>query len=475
MTEAEQIEAELDALARLEAANPAVTFWTDPPGVGCWGMADWQRTLALDPSPRVFLRKGNKVGGSTWLHWTAKAYLDGWHPVWKRPRRPVRIAYIAADLEQSYKRDVSPRLREFFLDHDLSARCHYDGAKGFIVGGGRGLETRRGDLIAFFSGHQGALALAGGSYDVVLVNEPPRQHIWAEALRSAAEHAAPVFVNFTPLPPESLVGGDDLVWLRGEVEDQAKGWSQHVIPLRPDTAPHRTQASIDRQIADMLSWERAQREDAAWEGPAPDRMLEGFSEAVVSDVLGYHGLARILLALDHGERPGNQICLLAYSWVTGGEAFIHIWNEYVSAGRTTEEQDAVFIAGMLDRHDHELLEVDAAVGDVNSAGKSRAGDSVNQALEAAFAQLAGIGRAPFQIVKPRKGRGSVLRNVRLTNSAMLSGRCKIHPRCVQLLRSVKFWRGRDDEHKHAVDALLYLGSEVDPTRGPHGTGRISVT
>jgi hypothetical protein len=456
--------ADLDALIVAESEAPAAAFWLDPPGVGLWGMADWQREIVNDPSPRVFLRKGNKVGGSAILSWAIRAFLGGFHPspAWQRPRRRATVLYVAADLDSSYKTDVSPRLREFFPDCDLSDRCMYDPIRGFVVAGGRGLETRDGDQIIFRSGTQTALAVAGTSVDAVVMNEPPRQHIWSEALRAAAEHMAPVLVNFTPLPPESLVGGDNLKWCRAEIEKPDGGWSEHVVPLRYDTAPHRTRESVDRQIADMLAWERAQRRDAQWDGPAPDRMLDGFSDAIVSDTVAFAGEVAVRLGFDHGERPGAEFCLLAYQWEERDGVCLHVWDEYESQGRTTEQQDALRIEAMLGRHDLELLNVDDAVGDVNSAGKSRAGTSVNEEFEAAFALLSGLGRPPFRIAKPSKGKGSVLKAVRIVNAAMLHGRLKIHPRCVRLLESVARWNGRDNDHKHAVDALLYLAGRISP-------------
>ena len=87
MTPAER--AEWDALAALEAelsvleaSSPAARFWVDPPGLGCWGMADWQRDVVGDLSRtnRLLVRGGNKIGKTTLLSWIAWTYLLGWLP-----------------------------------------------------------------------------------------------------------------------------------------------------------------------------------------------------------------------------------------------------------------------------------------------------------------------------------------------------------------------------------------------------------
>ena len=486
MTPAERAEwdelAALEAeLSVLEAASPAARFALDAPGPGLWGAADFQRALALDTSKRIFLRKGNKVGGSTWLHWTAKAFFDGWHPTLPRPKRPARIAYIAADLEQSYKRDVAPRLREFFLDCDLSERCHYDGAKGFMVGGGRGLETANGDLIAFFSGHQAALALAGGSYDLVMVNEPPRPHIWAEALRAAAEHGASVLVNFTPLPPESLVGGDDLTWLRKEIEDPAKGWSQHVVPLRPDTAPHRTKAGIDRQIADMYAWEVAQRRDGEWEGPAPARRLDAFGpgcQFLLSPQPAPWTLpglppgaeVKVGLSADHGEKANKEVWLL-WVWIgTRRDSVIWVIDEYISPGRTSIEQDAQGVVGMMAPWGLTPSHADIIVGDTNSSGKGDVlAETVNQRFQMAFDDLG----YPARVQSADKGADSVALGALVLNDGFATGRLWINQLCGALCRAAGRWDGGNDKFKDCVDSLRYgPGSQIEPVLGAARAARM---
>jgi hypothetical protein len=458
----------LDGVADVDEANPAASFYLDPPGLGRWGMSDWQRRVLNDPSNRILVRKGNKVGGSCLASLAIKAYLDGWHPTWRRPNRPVDVLYVAADLDTTYRKDVSRRLREFFTDADLSPRCTFDRARGFMVAGSRGIETKNGDLVSFVSGTQAALSLSGSSADVIAVNEPPREAAWGEVTRAAAEWGAPILVNFTPLPAESMVGGDDLTWFKKQIE--GSGWSEHVIPLRYHTAPHRRPEDIDQQILDMFPWERAQREDAAWQGPAPDRRFANFDDARCifrgDSLLELPGLRRgeqlmIGLGFDHGELTGHQTCILG-AWVDRpSDPRAWALDCYVSTGRTTTAQDASGVAGMLGRRGLGLLQVDRAVGDINSAGKSSEFDKVNAEFESEFKLLAGTRQAPFVMANANKRPGSVRYGEHVLNESF--GRevdgvpaLMIHERCEPLIVACRRWNGKRDKHLHLIDTSRYL-------------------
>ena len=454
------LDADLDDLAAAEAANPAATFWLDPPGRGCWGMAPWQRAVAEDPSRRILVRKGNNTGGSALAAWTTRAFLGGWHPRWKRPPGRCRVLFLCADLDSTYKDDVAPVLREFWPDCDLSPRCSFDGMRGFMVAGARGIETAWGDSILFRSGTQTALALSGAKVQLVVINEPPRQHIWGEAMRAASSDA-PVFVDFTPLPPEGLVGGDDLRWLRQVVA--AEDWSEHVVPLRPETAPWRTPAAIEQQIRDMLPWERAQRRDAAWEGPAPDRRLACFddSRVFVGDLDALPGCPpsadlRVGLGADHGELTGREAWVLALWTGRGLDARAWILDCYESRGRTTVDDDAHAVVSMLGRRRLRLDQVDTAIGDVNSAGKSSRMRTVNEEFEDAFRRIAGSRATPFRVTGASKGPGSVAYGAHVLDDALGRGALFVHERAEPVVRAFRRWSGSDDEHKHLVDACRYL-------------------
>ena len=163
------------------------------------------------------------------------------------------------------------------------------------------------------------------------------------------------------------------------------------------------------------------------------------------------------MACDHGELPGKEIALLVYMWLDKdtGRPFAHIAREYKSPGRTTEAMDAMAIKNILEEEGLSLLSVDDAVGDVNSAGKSRAGSSVNEIMSESFAVLNG-GRRPFRISKPRKGPGSILRGANAVNTAFLDDRLTIDPSCIHLIDSLSHWRGKSSSpFKDAFDALSY--------------------
>lgn len=458
---AEQRSAILRGVAAKRRASPAAVFWRDAPGVGRFGMAPWQRAVALDKSRRVLVRKGNNTGGTGLAAWTVRAFLGGFHPTWRRPPGRCRVLFLAADLDGTYKDDVAPVLREFFPDCDLSPRCSFDGMRGFVVAGARGIETRWGDSVLFRSGTQTALALSGAKVQLVVVNEPPRRHIWGEAMRAASSDA-PVLVDFTPLPPESLVGGDDLAWLRAVVAEE--DWSEHIVPLRPETTPWRTPAAIEQQIRDMLPWERAQRRDAAWEGPAPDRRLAMFDDSHIfrarpGDWEALPGCPpgveiRIGLGADHGELTGREAWVLG-AWIgRGAAARAWVLDCYESPGRTTVDDDAHAVVAMLARWGLDLGAVDEAVGDVNSAGKSSRMRTVNEEFEAAFRRL-GVGRVP-PVRSAVKGPGSVAHGAHVLDDALGRGALWVCDGAGAVVRAFRRWDGSDDEQKHVVDCARYL-------------------
>lgn len=461
---------ELDRLAAIEAANPCSTWWLDPPGIGRWGAADWQRAAVLDPARNVIVRKGNKVGGTTLLSWTAWAFLLDIHPRLRRPRgRPAVVLYAAADLENAYADDVCRSLHEFHTPAALSPACRYSETEGYRAHGHRSLLLRDGSRIVFRSGRQEGLAVAGIWADLVLVNEPPRRNLWGEIMRAAGQAQAPVLMSFTPLPPEGLPRDDDLQWLQTIIADRAAGWSEHVVPLAPDTAPHRTPAAIAEQVANMHPWERPQRQGAAWEGPAPARSLANWDDTQVWRGDGWErlpgageGEIRLGLGADHGELGGHEVVLLIAWRGRGRDALLWVVDEYQSPERTTIAQDAAAVIRMLARHGLSPAEIDEARGDVNTMGKSRL-TSVNAELSRELASQS-TGKAPrFQAAD--KGAGSVALGVRLIDNGLGERRVWVHERCQGLRRALRRWKGDDDDFKHWIDSWRYIAvPHLDPGR-----------
>ena len=180
---------------------------------------------------------------------------------------------------------------------------------------------------------------------------------------------------------------------------------------------------------------------------------------------------RVGMGWDHGEQPGKEVCVLFQYWTNDrGERCAHVFDLYVSGGRTTEEDDARFVTEILERWGISPFEINKAHGDTNSAGKSRL-TSVNRALEHAFAALYRLPRnaPPFRIYPAKKGAGSVNFGLKVLNAAFIQGRLTVHERCAPLVRALRYYRGgkagRDAEHSDKIDPLRYaLTDWLEPTR-----------
>ena len=410
--------------------------------------------------------KANKVGGSFALVAEALGFSTGNHPYRDMPT-PNTGLIVVPDLDASYADDLCVCFRELLPDYMLARNCSYSMANGYKSGGRRGLTLHNGSRILFRSSWQAPRALAGIKVDWLGINEPPVRSLWGEILRSVFQSQGPVLMQFTSVQDPDKPS-QDLTWLRKEIEDPEKGWSRHEVPLSYENAPHRSKASIDAQMRDCAEWEYDQRILAKWDAPATDRAFDGFDGPVDDDPRGDYPVG---MCWDHGEGPGKEVCHLYQYWTNDrGERCAHIFDSYVSPGRTTEAMDARKVAEMLDRWGVSPFEIERACGDTNSAGKSRL-TTVNRTLEYAFADLYKLPHhaPPFRIVPAKKGAGSVSYGCRVLNAAFIQGRLTVHKRCAPLVRALRYYKGgkagRDAEHSDKTDAARYgLTDWLEPTR-----------
>ena len=106
--------------------------------------------------------------------------------------------------------------------------------------------------------------------------------------------------------------------------------------------------------------------------------------------------------------------------------------------------------------------VDRWVGDRRYGGKRFGGKMGNARLTSALERELGVGTAslPFRIRTAHKPRGSVYEGSSIINSCMITKGFFVDPRCKQLIKSLEHWTFRDDENKHAIDALRYGAVEL---------------
>jgi len=436
---------------RLAARNPLLRYAPGPPHARF--LRDRSRFRLL----RAPNQSGKTVVGAADLIW----HCLGRHPYQPVADRPIRAAVIAYSFEQS--KVIQRKIHELLPDGVLDSRTHYDSVLGFRH---RRIGFASGSTVRILTASQGTIALASDTLDYVWPDEPLPPDVYAELMARVTQTGGRVSMTMTPI-------GRPVGWLRAAVEEEGSPWSETHFGLSVANCPWMTQGMVDEATRACLPIERPQRIRGEWEGVTVDRLLDGFDEDTVSDEEPT-GEVQVLLGADHGERPGSEVWVLLFAWRAGGAWHAHVWDEYQSRSRTTPEQDAEHVRRMLERHGLSLYDVDRARGDVNTAGKSHARWTVNEAFERAFAALAG-GHRPFAIERPRKGPGSIMRAARVVNVALLDRRLRVHPRCERIIETMRHWTGADDDLKHPFDALGYITYDLlDPTDAP-AHGRIAVT
>ena len=117
---------------------------------------------------------------------------------------------------------------------------------------------------------------------------------------------------------------------------------------------------------------------------------------------------------------------------------------------------------MLRRQGMNYHSVDRWVGDRKYGGKRYGGKMGNNRLMRALEREIGVGAGslPFTIRTAHKPRGSVYEGCSILNECMIHNGFYIDPRCKQLIKSLQHFTFKDDENKHAIDALRYGAIEL---------------
>ena len=118
---------------------------------------------------------------------------------------------------------------------------------------------------------------------------------------------------------------------------------------------------------------------------------------------------------------------------------------------------------MLRRNRLEIANINHWTGDRAHGGKRYGGRMSNRMLMSSFAHILGYpaGRLNFRISDAYKPAFSVYYTCQRLHETMAKDRFQVHPRCKNLIKSIKFWtvkRGTLDpnsEFKHSIDALRY--------------------
>jgi len=363
---------------------------------------------------------------------------------------------------------ICRKLHEVCALSELHPDTRYVEGAGFFTNGARRVKYANGSTMEFRSGRSDVQALEALTADWVWVDEVPNETHWGGIVRAAFAKNAPIWMTFTPI-------GRPVAWLKEKVEgdeiagiEPAKGadgepiWRQYVPQLSVRECYWLTDERIAQIIEEYPEEERLQRTKGSWEGITTERAFTAYTNHAVESYNAPPSDAQWALGMDHGELAGHETAVLV-AYVRGRD-WTTLWvvDEYISASRTTEEDDARGLMAMFARNGIRATQIARAVGDTNSGGKGARGESINSIISRAVASECGFAahRPPFTLEPANKKGGMMAAGVKLINNGLARGQLHVSPRCRQGQASLRHWRGKDDEYKHWVDAFRYIATPL---------------
>lgn len=436
-----------------------------------------QQRVAEDVAPKAIWRDGNRLGKSQLLAWETLHRARGTHPFKMTHRPPVNILLASVSLDQMMP--LMGKLWELVPKDEIDPRNSFDAGRGitgkpprivFVKGPGKGT------VISFATYKQGTTRIAGGEYHFVGLDEPCPEGMWGEVMPRVFSTHGDILVTFTPTPDmPSQKYMADLV-KRGRVHEHNFHLKEENCWVQGAPRPFYTQAEIDEYTHDLLGHERMMRIEGAWEPIFTHRWLLNYNEKNVSKWSEPPAGAYLGIGIDHGAAAGKQAAMLvAFEDREGDNPRVWYWDESVSDGYTTPEDDARSILDMLGRHSLSYDDVDEWVGDRPTGENRYLVGKNNKDLRR---QLARLLRRPVEKTKtihtPYKWQGSVSHGLRMINglfgraTANGSPAAVVSPRCETFIEFCRTFRGSSrDPLKDVGDAGRYITERAIKRQGRH--------
>jgi phage terminase large subunit-like protein len=426
-----------------------------------------QHTFLHDPSKRKLLRCGNQWGGKTTaglaeVNWRC----TGKHPYLKTHTPPIEAWIVCASWSQS----VSIQKKFWMLaDKDeLDPNTEFSPLKGF-VGKNPAVLYRNGSIVRFKTTNQGGLNLAGSTIHVVHIDEPTEPRIYSELQKRVARTNGVIIITLTPI-------NGPVDWLRemcenGQIVDHHYRLEpQNLIPvgcsqpLRLEDGTAMDAEWCEKIRAETMDAEEGVVVDGEWEIRVEGRIFTAFDKTKHVVTRPPRGKFKLCLGMDHGDGANfSEAAYLVAVDDLGATQKVHVLDEYVSEQSTTPDMDADGIVAMLARNGVVWEDLDMVYGDRSYGGRFRGlSKKSNSDLVRSIAKIVGV---PYNKLRPfvntvkrgeGHGRGSVDQGLRYLHHNMVRpGHFSVSPRCSRLIESLDKWDGRDDQWKHAIDALRY--------------------
>ena len=429
-----------------------------------------QHRFLSDPSRRKLLRAGNQAHGKTTAG-LAEVHFKcvGAHPFLPLVHDPPIEAWVVC---ASWSQSVA--IQQKFWDLTgrtgaLAADTVFDPLRGFR-GKNPAVMYRNGSVVRFRTTMQGGLNLSGATIHHALFDEPPcSARVYGEVQKRVLRTAGTVALTLTPI-------NAPVDWLREAVEagrisdTHVRLEAANMIPVsssRPlcleDGTPM-DEAWIESVLLETLGMEIPVVCHGEWELRVEGRTFTAWDTTrhISADLPA--GSLVVCVGLDHGDGENfSQVAVLVAVDDTGDYPRVAVLDEYISPGTTTPDMDAAGAVAMLSRSGLGWASVDRAHVDRKYGGRR---NSLSKKSNAAFIRALGrVLKTPAAAIKPEirtvkrgkgHGRGSVDHGCRFLHQCMVRpGHFQVHPRCTRLIESLNRWDYRDNEYKHAIDALRY--------------------
>lgn len=433
-----------------------------------------QQAFASCPDREAVWRDGNQLGKSFALAFDLLHRCRGTHPYTKTRRPPIKALVISVSYEQ-----MVPLMEKIW---QLCPKDEIDPGNGFEEGRGiTGKPPRivftsgpgKGSVITFATYSAGTTRVAGGTYDIVVLDEPPTEAMYGEVRPRILRRRGVIRIGMTPTPDMP-----DVSWLRkkvvppgqplepGQVREYNFGLKAEHLQPPGYPRPWLDQQEIDEYAAGLLANEREMRTKGSWDQTVTGRWLDAFDESVHVVDVSLRRLKgwRLLLGMDHGTPgEGRQSAMLIAAKDGHTPRPKVVWlDESVSEGFTAPEHDAKGILDMLARNGLTYDHVDEWIGDVPASSEILNVTKSNAEIRKWLAILLGREEARLKrIATPYKFERSETTGLRVMNTIfsrkddeLPDGR--VRPQCVHFINACKTYKGnRKDPVKDVLDSGRY--------------------
>ena len=423
------------------------------------------------------MRAGNQsLGKSTVALADIAAHALGEHP-YRHDGREKSGEYWVICASWSQSVSIQAKLHALLPPGRMHPETLFTSSRGFR-GKNPAVQVQHRDgtfsIIRFKTTNQGTLDLAGATIDGALFDEPPRSEaLYSEVAKRVQSTGGWISVCMTPI-------GAPVDWLRERVKDgllddiHAALTPEELVPAgyrRPRQLPNGTvcdAAWIRQIIAETPEHEVPVRIHGEWECRTMKRYFATFrssGEHSHVHLRAPDGEFRLLLGIDHGDRPGKQVAVLVALDESGPRPVAYVLDMYTDEeGTATPEDDAEAILDMLARYGWTWADLDEAWGDrVHLKGKAR--QKSNRDLAGYIAKAIKVPQRqlnpPLRTVKRGEGHGtrggvsSLAVGCRWVYNLISKDCFGVHPRCGALIAALDRWDFRDDDHKDKIDAVRY--------------------